>query len=176
MPLSITGIVRWIEVRRRHHLGISTEAKCKHRLGDDIYDGSMSEDTHPKFTDILRLMDRGRRRAAARDYLEWLRSEQGRAQVQLGQEMRMEQDRARKQARELAALHEWSEEVESDVRTKFLAAAEERREVYSTIFLLRSSERMGMRLVWATWGLVFFTAALVAATIVLIIVTAKVHL
>jgi len=88
----------------------------------------------------------------------------------------MEQAQARKLAGELAAHNDLSEEVKSDVRTSLLAAAEAgRREVYSTILGLRSSEQVGMRLVWATWGLVFFTSALVAITIVLIIVTAKVH-
>jgi hypothetical protein len=88
----------------------------------------------------------------------------------------MEQDRTEKLARELAAQHNLSEKVEADVRTRLLVDAKARRaEVYSTIFGLRSSERVGMRLVWATWGLAFFTAALVAVTIVLIIVTAKVR-
>lgn len=78
-------------------------------------------------------------------------------------------------ARELAKRNNLSEEVESDVRTSLLKTAEEARDIYSTVLELQSSERVGMRLVWATWGLAFFTAALVAATIVLIVVTAKVH-
>ena len=89
--------------------------------------------------------------------------------------MRLEEDRAKKLARELAKRNNLSEEVESDVRTSLLKAAEEARDIYSTILELKSSERVGMRLVWATWGLVFFSAALVAVTIVLIVVTAKAH-
>lgn len=118
---------------------------------------------------------RGRRSADARAHAEWQRSEQGRRHIQLTQEMRLEEDRAKKLARELAKRNNLSEEVESDVRTSLLKAAEEARDIYSTILELKSSERVGMRLVWATWGLVFFSAALVAVTIVLIVVTAKAH-
>jgi hypothetical protein len=88
--------------------------------------------------------------------------------------MLLEEDRAKKLTRELVKRNNLSEEIGSDVRTSLLKAAEEARDIYSTILELKSSERVGMRLVWATWGLVFFTAALVAVTIVLIVVTAKV--
>jgi hypothetical protein len=91
--------------------------------------------------------------------------------------MLLERDRAEKRARDLAKRNNLSKEVESDVRTSLLKTAEEARDIdiYSTILELKSSERVGRRLVWATWGLVFFTAALVVVTIVLIVVTAKVR-
>lgn len=118
---------------------------------------------------------RARRSAYARAHAEWQRSEQGRRHIQLTQEKLLEEDRLKQLARELAKRNNLSEEVESDVRTSLLKTAEEARDIYSTILELQSSERVGMRLVWATWGLAFFTAALVAATIALIVVTAKVH-
>lgn len=118
---------------------------------------------------------RARRSAYARAHAEWQRSEHGRRHIQLTQERLLEADRLKNLARELAKRNNLSEEVESDVRTSLLKTAEEARDIYSTVLELQSSERVGMRLVWATWGLAFFTAALVAATIVLIVVTAKVH-
>jgi hypothetical protein len=110
-------------------------------------------------------------------YLAWLKTEDAQAELALEREQREQAEQAQKIARELAEQNNLTKKVEGDIRTAVLTAVKEenRREIYANILALRSSERVGMNLVWATWCLALFRAALVGATVGLIVVTLNIH-
>jgi hypothetical protein len=75
-----------------------------------------------------------------------------------------------------AELAKLSEETRRDLRLQILESLDqEDRDTWAAVLSMRSSEDVGRRLVFATWGLVVATIGMVVTSIVLIVVTVANH-